>query len=704
MASGGDMSEGRTAIAQSALWQHGGVTVPVVRPLDIGWILRTLWRGRWMTAICGLTCLALGLSYILLAPRLYTASTSILIGPRPVDVFADAVQPGNDPMDMPFIDSQVEVLKSSRVLGRVAAVERLAGDQEFATDGDEAAAVRKLKSKTEVRRVGLTYVVSAAVTTQDPQKSARIANAIAKSFLDDNVNARSTLAQLAANWLQSRVDKLRDLAISADARVQAYRAENNIVSSGKGLITDQKITELTTKLIEARAKLADGTARASRIKLVLDRVSESSFDHAVLSDQPASEVISGLRAGYLANKLRIDELLKSSGPQHQSIIKLKAENRALEESMRAELQRLADSYDGDLEVAEAQYASLQKSLDQAVKDANISATAQVQLRDLEREAESYRSIYQMSLLRLQEATQRETFPINEYRIIADAEPPVSKSWPLTLPILGLALAAGVALGALLSLLRAQWNVRIATAADVEDYLGQECLGVVPLLPAHKVTNPAEGMMQQMQNPEAVAQLRKARLMLQPPGSGQTSSVICVASTNRGEGRSTVAWALARGFAASARRTVLIDADFRKPDLTRFAGREADAGLFDILMGTATAAGAILEDERSHVHFLPAGQATGGSNSSIVLEGRQAGELLVALRQAYDVIVIDTGPLSDSSDALALAPHLDSCLYVVRRLHTWSRQVKQALQGAGGLEGRIAGYVIANCGPGQKVWG
>ncbi len=704
MASGVNTNEGLGSARPAALWQQGGAVVPVVRPLDIGWIVRALWRGRWVTVLCGLACLGLGLVYLMLAPRLYTASTSILIGPRPVDVFADAAQSSNDPMDMPFIDSQVEVLKSSRVLARVVAAEKLAGDAEFSAVADEAAAARKLKSKLDVRRIGLTYVVSAAVTTQDAQKSARIANAIAKSFLDDNLSARSTLAQMAANWLQSRVNELRDLAISADARVQDYRARNNIVSSGKGLITDQKITELTTMLIEARAKLADGTARASRIKLVLDRVGESSFDQAVLSDEPVGDAMSSLRADYMANTLRIDELLKSSGPDHQSIIKLRSENQALEESMRAELQRVADSYDGDLEVAEARYASLQTSLDQAVKDANIAATAQVQLRDLEREAESYRAIYQMSLSRLQEATQRETFPINEYRIIADAEPPVAKSWPLTTPILGLALAAGLSLGGLISLLRSQWSVRIATAADVADYLGQDCLGVVPLLPAGNVASPAKGMMEQMQNPEAVAQLRKARLVLQPADGGRACSVICVASTNRGEGRSTVAWALARGFAAAARRTVLIDADFRKPDLSRFAGRIAEAGLFDILMGTATAAGTILEDEYTRVHFLPAGQATGGSNSSIVLEGHQAAALIAELRGNYDVIVIDAGPVSESSDALALAPHLDGCLYVVRRLQTWTRQVKQALQGADGLESRISGYVIASCGAGRAAWG
>jgi polysaccharide biosynthesis transport protein len=686
-----------TASAPS-LWDRRAALVPVVRPLDLGWMLRALWRARWLILLCGLACLGVGLAYALSAPRLFTASTSILIGPRPVDVFAEAPLGATDQMELPFVDSQIEVLRSSRVLRRVVVAEKLADEPEFSENGDEAAAIRKLKSALDVRRIGLTYVVSISITTQNAGTSARIANAVANAFLQDNIDARSALALLAVNWLQSRVGTLRELAVSADARVQAYRVENNIVGTSKGLITDQKVSELATMVNEARSKLADGRAKASRIKLVLDRAGEASFEHAVLSDEPAGEIITNLRETYVANNLRIDELSKTYGPDHQTIVKLASENKSLEARMRQELKRVADSYAGDLEVAEARFATLQRNLDQAVNDANQSATAQVQLRDLEREAEAYRAVYQMSLSRLQEATQRETFPINEFRVIADAEPPAVKSWPLTAPIAGLSLAAGLALGALAGLAKAQWSVRIDKASDVEDSLGHPCLGVVPVSAASaKQPGP-------MNNPEAVAALRSARLAVQPQGAGGQGTLISVASTKRGEGRSAIAWALARGFAASARRTVLVDADFAKPGLSRLAGRDGEPGLFDILLGQTGIAEVVSIDEASRIHFLPAGQVRGGNNSSIVLEGHSADELFATLRRTFDVIVVDTGPIAESADALALAPHADSCLYVVRKSKVWSRQIKQALRGIEDIEGRIAGFVIA-CAekPRQRWW-
>jgi succinoglycan biosynthesis transport protein ExoP len=224
-------------------------------------------RGRFIASTTAiLTLLAL---FILHAVTpLYTATSQVLLDPRREAVLgADSIL-SELTLDSSMVDSQVALLRSRSLLARVVAEEELLNDAEFAdpargvlgtlwtavtgeadaegagVSSDVMAAVERLGSRLDVRREGRSYVISVSVTSADPSKAARIANGVADAHLTDQLEAGYDAARRASDWLSDRLEALRaELRASEDA-VEKFRAENQLVATLTGTVTEQQLSEL----------------------------------------------------------------------------------------------------------------------------------------------------------------------------------------------------------------------------------------------------------------------------------------------------------------------------------------------------------------------------------------------------------------------------------------------------------------------------
>ncbi len=688
----------------------------LLRPIDFKSVASKMWRQKHYILGTPILCIVGTLIYCLTAQPYYTSSSELLIEPQQPLVLnqTPTTSDTTETVDTAYVDSQVEVLSSGKVLKRVVISENLLADPEFTTSAfnplrfvlallqlsptpqggeDETLniTIDNLQRAITIKRVGFTYALTISVSTTSPQKSAKLANAIAESFLKDTLEARGQAAGSASSWLQGRMKELRSMTVAADSAVQDFRARNNIVSTDKGLMTDQQVTEISSQLTQTRSQLAEAQAKYDRLSAAI--ASGSPDRMAVLTDLPVGSIVSKLQQDIINNDLRISELVKANGEQHESVLKLRAENKNLSVNISQELDNIASSLKNDVAVANEKVSELDKRLREAVGTSNESSSAQVQLRDLQREADAYRAIYQSSLDQLQQAVQKQTFPVSAYRIISEAVPVLQKTWPKSLLSLAAAMVVGFLAGGLVALAKAYRDTAMYGFKDVERELGARLIAEFPMQKGGRNLAATDAFW----SADFARPARSLKLFLTQQKNAQECFVVGIISTSRGDGRSTVAASLAVSNAASGLRTLLVDFDLTHPELT--------AALLSpnpqAPTATARAPQIFNLGRAAHgAHFMSARDYIAENGSADWIASVDLVELVATLKSHYDVVIFDLAPLAETLDAVALAPEVDSFIYVVKWGKTQAVDVMQAIE-AVELKSQISGFMMCNAPQGSR---
>ena len=263
--------------------------------------------------------------------------------------------------------------------------------------------------------------------------------------------------------------------------MQDYKEKNNIVDTGNhGLLSDLQVQETNTQMLTAQAATAEAKARLDRIEEVLKSPAPGEALGTV-SDSLKNEVINRLRQRYLDDSERVAKFSAMMGPNHLAVVNLKNEMALLQASMVDELQRIAQTYKSDYEIAKAREDSTRASLGKQIQEAGASGQAQVDLKELESASQTYHTIFENFLQKYTEAVQQQSFPISDARVITPASRPISKSYPKTTLIALLGLMVGIGAGLVNALVLRNFDRAMRRPRDVEERLGLECLGMVPLI-------------------------------------------------------------------------------------------------------------------------------------------------------------------------------------------------------------------------------
>ena len=189
------------------------------------------------------------------------------------------------------------------------------------------------KSRLEVKRATLSYVIEVSFVSYDAEKAARVANAIVDAYIVDQLDAKYQATLRAGNWLQDRIRDLREQASAADQAVVDYRREHNIIdaagkpTSGQRMTTnEQRVAELNSQLIIVRAQTAEARARLDRIQAVLSSDSSGAVDFTV-ADTLKNDVVTKLRSQYLDLSRKEMDWSARYGPSHLAVVNLRDQMR-----------------------------------------------------------------------------------------------------------------------------------------------------------------------------------------------------------------------------------------------------------------------------------------------------------------------------------------------------------------------------------------
>lgn len=570
-----------SAAAARAPAAAGGADVPVGLA-EISAILHRRWKVIATTTAIVTT---LGGVFAMIAAPKYTATTAIFIDPRSRASFqieGSGTGAGYDPN---LVDSQTLVIESDAVLGRVLQAENLLSDPEFTRGPGEAAsnALRNLKEALKVRRPDRTYVVEIQVRTGEAEKSARIANAIARAYLTDGRDSKSETAQREQTWLDTHLADLQKRLKNAETEVETYKKAHKILGVEGRLVGEQQLSELNRGIVEAQR-------RAAEAKAVLDQM-EMLRKNGRLPDATTEALRSGaierLRA-QLAEVMRLDANSRSTlGPRHPASIEIREQITELRRLINEELTRIAESARAAFAVANANVAELGRQLDTLKRESTETNGKLLRLRELERAVEAQKAVYE-KFLRDKEQIARLTVDTPAGRVIEPAVPPLYRSFPNRPLILALSFLGGLFLGIGIALTLetlAGGRRREGAPSPDSDRRENDPPGHVILLPPRSETaavrwvgrpaGTARINTRPARSGSPVAYAREIRLLAQRTLDhlgGRRKGTLAMTGTGDPTARTRIAIHLAHALAARGINVLLVDGRGGAGSLTQLAGK------------------------------------------------------------------------------------------------------------------------------------
>lgn len=693
-------------------------------------------RRQWKVVLFAVVAaLVLGLAYVLTAVPQYTSSIEVLIDTNNKKIVDQLSLVSGVADDESSILSQVELLKSDRIGQAVVDQLNLVDNKTFmetktsplaivvgavrglvdfrswfsedVIDRDKLAreAVSRLSDNLEVTRVGRTYVLSVSFTSPDAYMAARIARQYGEAYLDDQLNSKYEATRRAGDWLQQRITELKRKSLDTDLAVQKFKQDNQLISTEGSLLSDQQLSQTNAQLIIAQSNLATANAKYSSIKSIID----AGDINSAVADSLNNQVINNLRGKFVeASKLESD-ISRRLGRDHIRAQQLRADMKEYQNLIFAELGRIAQSYQVEAQVAQERVTGLNEQLTAATHISLAANDAQVQLRELERESETYKKLYENFLQKYQESVQQQSFPVTEARIISPAVVADKPSKPKKPLVLFASLVLGLLAGAGMGAFREYRDRFFRIPEHVREELDLEPLGMIP-----KVKSVAESSQSVGENlhPRAIVKassvanyvvtnplssfaetLRSAKIAIDFQVGTKKPKVIGIVSILPSEGKSTLSVNFAELLASQGARTLLIDGDLRNPGATRLLGRNASEGIVEVVRDGAFLPGALLFNAETKLAFLPAVVKHRVPFSAELLSSQGMDNLLNQASENFDYIVIDLPPLGPVVDARAIASKVDCFVLVIEWGVTSRKAVRNELAKNGVVVEKCVGAIL-----------
>ncbi len=565
----------------------------------------------------------------------------------------------------------------------------------------------------------MSSILEISFNSSNAERAAEIANAVAKAYIAEQLNAKFEANRSATSWLQDRLRDLGDQALNAEREVSQYKSQNNIVSPEGKSIDEQQVTELNNRLMATRAQLTEASARLNQYEAILRtnpaNLSSMGTLDAVGSDVTSNPIINGLRQQYLELTRRENEYSARFGPNHQAVVTLRNRMRDLRSSIFEEVRRLAENSRSDVEVAKQRQQQIEKQLAEAVVQSRTTNAAELTIRELENRAKGLRSLSDMFQQRYIGSKQQETFPYlrdegDPARIAAAEQEQAEKQdrhgagldrrhrlGSHAGPVPGVD-------GSRLSYLRPDRSrtgtamprvgarARRAAVAHAQSQIASDrrAIWVSELISRDSAIHRAVIDRPLSRFAEAI---RSIKLAIDLNATKTSNQVIGITSALPNEGKTTIAASLAQLIGHGGKSVIVVDCDLRNPSLSSSLAPTAAAGIIEVTNGSQSMEETIWRDPTTNLAFLPAVRRTDLLHSSELLSTDSMHKLFDRLRASYDYVIVDLPPLTPLVDVRATTQLVDHFILVVEWGQTKIDVVKHALHTAPTIHDSLIGTVL-----------
>lgn len=672
--------------------------------LDLRSIFDLLKRRIWIIVLVTVLVLgAAGVALLALKP-VYSATALVLVDPSKKNLLDPDAQITGSSSDSLRVDSEVELVKSETTLLAVAEELDLATDPEFGLrlgmrdmllaffriaeprlpSGDEALAsvIGNLRDSVTVQRRGLTFLIAVTARSGRPDFAARIANAVARTYITQQLEAKVSSTLASAGIIKDRI------AGASTTVAQSERAFDEFVDQNIARISDatgrtdfaQMRDEIfSLNAFRAQSSAVTELAEQSLARRDWDVVAASLRDEAVENLDRQRVALLGTIAGAAVGS--------------QAAFDLRTSLTEVETQLGDAAMHAVSGLRQDLATSQGRISELRTQLRTSILDSNLPSEILTGIYELQQSAEIARAQYQTLLTRERDLDTQAYLQVADSRLVADATPPETPSFPNPRLLLLLAGLAGIGIGVGLAFLIENFVGGFTSEAQAESILKAP---VVSAIPRQRPIKRNGGETLSVADSLVLAPLsvysesiRRVRIGIdqavrrnragQSPDEGE-GIVVVVSSAAPNEGKTTVALSLARAYALSGMTTLLIDCDLRKPSIHKLLGIQASEGLLEYLAGGAAASElkAILTVDGGSGAQVVVGSRRSDIATDQLVAGKTFARLIAAARMNFDVVVLDTPPVGPVVDGLYLAGMADAIAFVVKFSSTPQQEVKSAM--------------------------
>jgi capsular exopolysaccharide synthesis family protein len=434
---------------------------------------------------------------------------------------------------------------------------------------------------------------------------------------------------------------------------------------------------LNSQLVQARAQRAD---RESRL-VALQQAARNPATLGGITEVLANPLISSLRAQEAEVARRVGDLNQRYGDSHPRMLQARAEQGQIQGRIAAEVAKIMSSLQGDVEAARSKEAELQAQMTALETKAGGLGQSEVELRQLEREAQSTRAVYEDFLKRFKEIREQQDIQQADSRVLSPAYVAPAPVYPRYTLTMALALAGGLVLGGIVIGVIERLDGGFRTGDQIERITGRATVGMIPSLSRFALggLSPARFVIEKPSSAYAEA-LRSALTAVMLGSLDKSPKVIMVTSSLPGEGKSTFVCSLGGLIARSnpEKRVIVVDGDLRRSSILHALGVPPTGGSIDeYLSGAKTIEEIIGRDEQSGLYYISARLHT--PNSAEILDSKAMENFIAGLSEQFDLIFLDTPPLMAVTDARIAAKLADYVIFLVRWEQTARELVLNALK-------------------------
>jgi succinoglycan biosynthesis transport protein ExoP len=681
-------------------------------------VLRKYWA---MVVACTIIAGGTTLLYSRTLPKVYQASTLIEMSPRANQPLGEAAS-GTfdigaglfwDPTE--YYQTQYKLISSGSVLTAAAENLSLQADDDFLgypphtphEPVTAAAAAGMLVERLNVDPIKGTRLFYLRASDTDPRRAKRIADAVARVYIEQNLEAAISSSSEAVAWLDGQIDHLKNELETDENALYGFKQRNSLPSISINDTSnslrlemeqyDQALTRTRTRKVELLARKAE-----------LGGVSENNLDALPSSELLNNSYLQGLRSTY---RKAVDDLeglrAEGKGENHPTVREAAGRVATAKTALLTEVSNIQSAVDRDVAEVEREEqldAELFSTSRRAAVDLNMK---EIEYHRLDRNREQDEKLYSVLIERMKSADLARMLRANNLRVVETAGIPGVPIRPRIATNVLAGLAVGLVLGFALAWLREVLDSSVKTPDDLEQKLGVVFLGLLPEIddgrPKKKGARrqkplPAEGILpvselvvhaRPLSAVSEAARSVRTNLMFMNPD--RPSRRLLVASAAPAEGKTTVACSIAIAFAQGGQRVCIVDADLRRPRLHRIFGRQGDAGLTSVLVGDATIEEVAKPTEIDNLWSIPAGPLP--PNPADLLHSTRLRKFMEELGNRFDRVVIDSPPLVAVTDGAIVSTLVDAVVFVVRAFATGKHVAIQGLRALRDVDAPIVGAVL-----------
>jgi polysaccharide biosynthesis transport protein len=554
----------------------------------------------------------------------------------------------------------------------------------------EQRAVDQLSGALTVYPLPDSNIIGIKYTSGEGKVASDVANTLAETYVLSTREVRSGDTDRAREWLSSQIEGLRQKVKQSDAAVEKYRADAGLLKGQTATLGAQEISELNSQITLAEAASSEAKAKADEIRSMLEARGNVEGSSEVL----ASPTIQRLQEQQLAVERKLTELSATYLPNHPKMLAAQKEMLDVDRRIRREALKVVDGLQGQAKIAAARATSLRRSLE-GMKDREGGALQdEVKLKELERDAKASRDQLEVMLARFADSNTRQNLALQPgfARIIQAASAPSAPFFPRVGPIIMLASLAGLGFGLGLAFLfeimaqASRMNEMTSAGLEVADrnrHPAREAISQRFEIP--KLDMPGQGETEERPVrpspapvatnvvdvpavPITLASIPQARsglearallaalatggaihgtlgqlsLHLQSMRSRGTLKACAVAGIGGGSEGAALTLALARNFADSGLKTILVDLEAQRSILPDLLELPHATGLTELLSGTSDFSKAIQRDRFSELQFIRHGNVDVLADAQLPARMEAITKTLIGI---YDVVLLNAGEAS-----------------------------------------------------------